>query len=61
MADRENQDAVILLVEAPTQPAKSVRVNVMLPEDLVRAIDRVTSNRSRFLAEAARNKLDRAA
>jgi len=33
----------------------------MLPEDLVEAIDRTTTNRSRFLAEAARMKLHEAA
>jgi metal-responsive CopG/Arc/MetJ family transcriptional regulator len=32
-------------------------VNVSLPEDLLEAIDRVSDNRSRFLAEAAREKL----
>jgi hypothetical protein len=29
----------------------------MLPQDLVTAIDRVTTNRSRFLVEAAKAKL----
>ncbi len=57
MADPHNRDAVAFLVEAPVQPAKSIRVNVMLPEDLVKQIDRVTRNRSQFLAEAARTKL----
>ncbi|MBV9785144.1 MAG: type II toxin-antitoxin system HicB family antitoxin [Acidisphaera sp.] len=57
MADRENRDAVAFLVELATHPAKAVRINVMLPEDLVEAIDRTTRNRSRFLAEAARAKL----
>jgi predicted RNase H-like HicB family nuclease len=57
MADRENREAVAFRVEVGTKPAKSVRINVMLPEDLVVAIDRVTTNRSRFLAEAAKAKL----
>lgn len=57
MADPHNRDAVAFLVDVPTRPAKAVRVNVMLPEDLVEAIDRATTNRSRFLAEAARAKL----
>ena len=60
-ADPANREAVILLVEAQTKPTKSVRINVMLPEDLLQAIDRRTSNRSRFLAEAARTKLHEAA
>jgi predicted RNase H-like HicB family nuclease len=53
MGDPQNRDAVAFLVDAGTRPAKSVRINVMLPEDLVAAIDRVASNRSRFLADAA--------
>ncbi len=61
MADPLNRDGVVLLVEAQTRPARSVRINVMLPEDLLQAIDRRTGNRSRFLAEAARDKLREAA
>jgi len=57
MADRENRDAVAVLVDAPVRQARSIRVNVMLPEDLLRDIDRASPNRSRFLAEAARDKL----
>jgi predicted RNase H-like HicB family nuclease len=53
MGDPENRDAIAFLVDVATQPARSVRINVMLPEDLVAAIDRVASNRSRFLADAA--------
>ena len=56
MADPHNRDAVAFLVDAP-HPVRSIRVNVMLPEDIVRAIDRVARNRSGFLAEAARAKL----
>jgi predicted RNase H-like HicB family nuclease len=57
MHDPENRDAVAFLVEVATRPTKAVRINVMLPQDLVDAIDRATKNRSRFLAEAARSKL----
>ena len=57
MDDPANREAVAFLVDVATQPAKAVRINVMLPEDLVKAIDRTTTNRSRFLAEAARAKL----
>ena len=53
MADPANRDAVAFLVDAGARPAKAIRINVMLPEDLVAAIDRVASNRSRFLADAA--------
>ena len=55
--DPGNRDGVAFLVDVATRPARSVRINVMLPEDLVAAIDRTTTNRSRFLAEAARMKL----
>jgi predicted RNase H-like HicB family nuclease len=57
MADAGNRDAVAFLVDAASKPTRSVRVNVMLPADLVEAIDRSTNNRSRFLADAARAKL----
>jgi predicted RNase H-like HicB family nuclease len=61
MDDPGNRDAVGFLVEVPVRAAKSVRINVMLPQDVVTAIDRVTSNRSRFLAEAAKAKLQQSA
>ncbi len=57
MKDPGNRDAVAFLVEVATRPSKAIRINVMLPQDLVEAIDRATKNRSRFLAEAARTKL----
>jgi predicted RNase H-like HicB family nuclease len=57
MGDGANRDAVAILVDVPERHPRSVRVNVMLPRDLVQAIDRATGNRSRFLAEAAREKL----
>ncbi len=57
MFDAENQDAIAVLVDAPSRQPRSIRVNVMLPEDLLRDIDRASPNRSRFLAEAARDKL----
>ena len=57
MADPYNRDAVAFLVEAAVKPTKSVRINIMLPEDLPHAIDQTTRDRSPFLAEAARSKL----
>jgi predicted RNase H-like HicB family nuclease len=57
MQDHANRDGVAVLVEVATQPVRSVRVNVMLPEDLLMEIDRATHNRSRWLAEAAKAKL----
>lgn len=58
MGDPANRDAVVFLVDVQRAPARNVRVNVMLPEDLLEAIDRVSTNRSRFLAEAARASLN---
>ena len=40
-------------------PGKAKRVNVMLDEGLLGEIDRVSENRSRFLADAARAELSR--
>lgn len=57
MNDVDHRDGVAFLVDVPTRPAKSVRVQVVLPEDIVEAIDRTTNNRSRFLADAAKAKL----
>jgi Arc/MetJ-type ribon-helix-helix transcriptional regulator len=39
--------------------ARVDRVTVTLPNDLVREIDRRERNRSKFVAEAIRNELDR--
>jgi predicted RNase H-like HicB family nuclease len=58
-ADPENEGALLFLVDVPDPPGRSLRINVTLPEDLIRAIDRTTKNRSRFLAEAARERLSR--
>jgi predicted RNase H-like HicB family nuclease len=57
MDDPDNHDGVAFLVDVATNPARSVRVQVMLPEDVVVAIDRTTNNRSRFLTEAAKARL----
>ena len=59
MADPDHRDAVAVLIDASVR-RPAVRVNVSLPPDLLEAIDRVTNNRSRFLAEAAREKLQQA-
>jgi predicted RNase H-like HicB family nuclease len=40
MADRENRDAVAILVKAPPAPAKAVRVNMTIPEDELERIDK---------------------
>jgi HicB_like antitoxin of bacterial toxin-antitoxin system len=59
MADRHNRNAVAFLVDLPTQSRRAIRINVSLPEDVVQSIDRVAANRSRFLADAARERLKR--
>jgi predicted RNase H-like HicB family nuclease len=54
MDDPDNQGAVAFLIDISAKPAKAVRINVMLPQDIVEAIDRITRNRSRWLADAAK-------
>lgn len=53
MRERENRNAAAFIVAVPTAAERAVRVNVTLPESLVRRIDEVTDNRSKFLAQAA--------
>ncbi len=61
MADAVNRDGVAILVAAPERIAKSIRVNVTLPEDVLQAIDRHAKahgmTRSGFLASAAKRAL----
>jgi predicted RNase H-like HicB family nuclease len=57
MADRDNLDAVAFLVDLPVEASRAVRVNITIPEDLLKQIDRATNNRSKFLANAARAAL----
>jgi predicted RNase H-like HicB family nuclease len=57
MALRENRDGVAILVPTPPRDEKIVRVNVTLPEGLLKRIDAVAENRSKFLAGAAEQAL----
>lgn len=61
MSDPENRDGVAVLVSAPAQPVRAVRVNITLPEDVLREIDAYAATngftRSGFLANAARRAL----
>ena len=61
MADAENRDGVAVLVSAPLAPVRAVRVNITLPEDVLRDIDAYAESngftRSGFLANAARKAL----
>jgi predicted RNase H-like HicB family nuclease len=56
MTDPHHADAVAVLVDTSVR-RPAVRVNISFPADLLEAIDRVSDNRSRFLADAAREKL----
>ncbi|MEQ8250806.1 MAG: type II toxin-antitoxin system HicB family antitoxin [Oceanibaculum nanhaiense] len=56
--DPHRGDAVMLLVEVSPDLLKAERVNVMIPRHLLGRIDAASGgNRSRFLAEAAEEKL----
>jgi predicted RNase H-like HicB family nuclease/uncharacterized protein (DUF1778 family) len=65
MTERENRDAVAILVKAPPAIAKAVRVNMTLPEDELELIDKFASEqgytRSGFLLHAAKQAMDAAA
>ena len=58
MADPNHRDAVAVLIDAAVR-CPSVRINISMVPDLLEAIDLVSDNRSRFLAAAAREKLER--
>ncbi len=55
--DPQVKEAARILVRAELPSTKVLRVNVTLPEDLLRRIDARTSNRSGFLAQAAERAL----
>ncbi|HZR74251.1 type II toxin-antitoxin system HicB family antitoxin [Bradyrhizobium sp.] len=62
MANKENKDAVAALIPAPAaSAAKSVRVNITLPSDLLEQIDARAEaegfTRSGFLAQSARKAM----
>jgi predicted RNase H-like HicB family nuclease len=65
MADPDNRDGVVTLIPAPSMDGPGVRVNVILPENLLTEIDRHVENhgltRSGFLAEAAKRAIGKAA
>ena len=57
MGDPINADAVAFLVTVPGRAGRTVRVNITLPERLLRRIDARANNRSAFLARAAEKAL----
>jgi hypothetical protein len=45
MANRENRDAVAILVKAPVATAKAVRVHMTIPEEELEQIDKFSAER----------------
>jgi predicted RNase H-like HicB family nuclease len=64
MADRENRDAVAILVKAPPATTKAVRVNMTMPENELDEIDKFSAEhgytRSGFLLYAAKKAIGEA-
>ncbi len=62
MADADNRDGVAILVSVKTETKKALRVNVTLPEDILRQIDSFAEShgftRSGFLAKAAKQVME---
>ncbi len=62
MADPTNMDAVAVLIPLKSQAKKSVRLNITLPEDVLREIDAYAEahglTRSGFLAQAAKRQMN---
>jgi len=54
----EGSDEVGRILVRGERPGKAVRVQITIEEGLLARIDKHASNRSRFLADAAREKLD---
>jgi predicted RNase H-like HicB family nuclease len=65
MTERENRDAVAILVKAPPATAKAVRVNMTLPENELELVDKFAAEqgytRSGFFLHAAKQAMDAAA
>ena len=56
-APKLEEGSVVVAMIGVTLPGKKKRVNVMIDEGVLAAIDAVSTNRSRFLEEAARREL----
>jgi predicted RNase H-like HicB family nuclease len=61
MIEAQNRDGVAILVAAPQQAIKAVRINVTLPEDVLANVDAFAAangfSRSGFLAFAAKKAM----
>lgn len=64
MADKENADGVVVLIPAPANTVKTVRVNITLPADELELIDSYAEangfTRSGFLTIAAKKAMETA-
>lgn len=64
MADEGYRDGVATLIPAPTAEGERVRVNVVLPQDVLAGADHYATahgvNRSEFIARAIKHELERA-
>lgn len=62
MSDKDNRTGVAILVSLKTEAKKVVRVNVTIPEDILRQIDQFAAshgyNRSGFLTAAAKKVME---
>lgn len=62
MENRENRDAVAILVPLKAGNARAVRVNITIPEDVLERIDRYAAehglNRSGFFTHAAKRAME---
>jgi predicted RNase H-like HicB family nuclease len=61
MRDEANRDGVAVLIAAPSEAVKSVRINITMPADVLEQIDLYAEqngfSRSGFLAQAARKAM----
>lgn len=61
MSDATNRDGVAVLIDAPAEAVKSVRINVTMPSDILEEIDQYAERegytRSGFLAQAAKKAM----
>lgn len=57
MSNPDHRDAVAFMVDVPVSPPLTVRITLTMPTDVLDAVDGSTTNRSRFFAQAARDRL----
>lgn len=61
MSDAGNRSGVAVLIDAPVEAVRSVRINITMPSDILEEIDRYAARegftRSGFLTQAARKAI----